>query len=212
MRPALSAQPSKQSTRPERSWPLFQCRKLSISAGWITRCPMRHKHTMGRTEVVKRHLYDTRFLPIPTGTSSCASRGKRKVRNLPETLVQYRRHSTNMSTVYRARLNETGVDIALREIRPELPDFRLTGTKSRNCAECCSKRVTARRKELGHDSAGFAALHRIKEAFQRKHPTSDPQHLLHAVVEAHTRYNHSGTRNAPRLLSARSFDLIEVGD
>jgi len=137
-------------------------------------CPMRQSTLMGRTEVVKRHRYDTKFLSYSDWDFVMRVSRKTEVRNLPETLVQYRRHNTNMSTVYRARLNETGVDIALREIRAELPEFAISRDE-----------IAALRRVLFEASDGpqkrtldatRQALQRyidLNKAFRDKHPTSN---------------------------------------
>jgi hypothetical protein len=91
--------------------------------------------------------------------------------------VQYRRHDTNMSTVYRARLNETGVDIALREIREELPDFTISRHEVAELRRVLFETTDGPQKRTL--DATRQALQRyigLNEAFREKHPTSDSQH------------------------------------
>ena len=50
-----------------------------------------------------------------------------EVRNLPEVLVQYRRHETNLTRLFTERLDKVGIDIALGEIGTEVPGFEISG-------------------------------------------------------------------------------------
>jgi glycosyltransferase involved in cell wall biosynthesis len=137
-------------------------------------CPMRQSTLMGRTEVVKRHRYDTKFLSYSDWDFVMRVSRKTEVRNLPETLVQYRRHYTNMSTVYRARLNETGVDIALREIRAELPEFAINRHEIAELRRVLFETTDGPQKRTL--DATRQALQRyidLNKAFREKHPTSN---------------------------------------
>ena len=147
---------------------------LAIRWMGLLDCPMRQSTLMGRTEVVKRHLYDTKFLSYSDWDFVMRVSRKTEARNLPETLVQYRRHDTNMSTVHRDRLNETGVDIALREIRAELPDFTISRDEIAELRRVLFETTDGPQKRTL--DATRQVLQRyidLKEAFQQKHPTAE---------------------------------------
>jgi hypothetical protein len=149
---------------------------LAIRWMGLLDCPMRQSTLMGRTEVVKRHLYDTKFLSYSDWDFVMRVSRETEVRNLSETQVQYRRHNTNMSTVYRARLNETGVDIALREIRKELPDFTISRHEIAELRRVLFETTDEPQKRTL--DATRQALQRyigLNEAFREKHPNSDPK-------------------------------------
>lgn len=148
----------------------------SLAIRWmgLLDCPMRQSTLMGRTEVVKRHLYDTKFASYSDWDFVMRVSRKTEVRNLPEILVQYRRHNTNMSTVYRARLNETGVDIALREIYSELPDFPITRHEVAELRRVLFETSDGTQKRtLDTTRQALQRYISLKEAFRQKHPTSD---------------------------------------
>jgi glycosyltransferase involved in cell wall biosynthesis len=147
--------------------------QTSLDIRWtgLLDCPMRQSTLMGRTEVVKRHLYDTKFASYSDWDFVMRVSRKTEVRNLPEVLVQYRRHNTNMSTVHRARLNETGVNIALREIHTELPDFMISRHEIAELRRVLFETTDGPQKRTL--DATRQALQRyidLNEAFRRKHP------------------------------------------
>lgn len=150
---------------------------LAIRWMGLLDCPMRQSTLMGRTEVVKRHLYDTNFPSYSDWDFVMRVSRKTEARNLPETLVQYRRHDTNMSTVYRARLNETGVEIALREIRTELPDFSINRDEVAELRHVLFEANDGEQKRtLDITRWALERYLELEEAFRQKHPTSDFQH------------------------------------
>lgn len=149
----------------------------AIAIRWmgLVECPMRQSSLMGRAETVKRHRYDENFPSYSDWDFIMRVARDTEVQNLPDTLVQYRRHSTNTSTVHRRRLDDKGIDIAYREIRTELPDFPITreevGEMRRVLlnagmpGEKKSLRVTRRVLERYLDLA---------EAFRKKYPDCNP--------------------------------------
>jgi len=137
-------------------------------------CPMRQSTLMGRTELVKRHLYDTKFLSYSDWDFVMRVSRETEVRNLSETLVHYRRHNTNMSTVYRARLNQAGVDIALREIRAELPHFTISRHEIAELRRVLFEATDAPQKRtLDATRRALQSYTGLNKAFREKYPTSN---------------------------------------
>ena len=147
---------------------------LAIRWMGLLDCPMRQSTLMGRTGIVKRHLYDPNFLSYSDWEFVMRVSRKTEVRNLPEVLVQYRRHHTNMSAVYRARLIETGVDIALREISSELPDFPINRDEVSELRRVLFKTTDGPQKRtLDTTRQALQRYISLEEAFRQKHPSSD---------------------------------------
>jgi glycosyltransferase involved in cell wall biosynthesis len=92
----------------------------------LLECPMRQPTLCGRSELMQQHLCSAQSPYYHDWDFIMRVARKSEVYNLPETLVQYRRHSTNTSKLYKAEFDEIGIDIAVREIRAELPDFPIS--------------------------------------------------------------------------------------
>jgi hypothetical protein len=99
---------------------------LSIRWMGLLECPMRQSSLLGYTQLIKQHRFDPQFPSYSDWEFIMRVGRNAEVRNLPDTLIQYRLHNTNMSKLHRARQDEIGIDIALREIRAELPDFPIS--------------------------------------------------------------------------------------
>jgi hypothetical protein len=124
---------------------------------------------MARTEIVRRHRYDPRFPSYSDWDFVMRVARATEVRNLPEVLVQYRRHKTNTSTVHRARLDEAGADIALREILRELPDFPISREQVWQLRSVLLG-AGDRKKSLSTTREALERYLDLSEAFRNKHP------------------------------------------
>jgi glycosyltransferase involved in cell wall biosynthesis len=143
----------------------------SIAIRWmgLLECPMRQSSLIGTTDVVKRHLYSTHFPFHPDWDFIMRVARDTEVWNLPETLVQYRRHNTNMSKVDRARVDETGIDLAVREIRAELPDFPITRQEVADLRWVLFGAGQRAKKSLPMTRQALRRYSELHQAFDRKH-------------------------------------------
>ncbi|MGZ4982689.1 MAG: glycosyltransferase family 2 protein [Chthoniobacterales bacterium] len=135
----------------------------------LLECPMRQSTLMGRTEIVRQHKYDARFPSYSDWDFVMRVARVSEVRNLPEVLVQYRRHSTNASSIHRARLDEAGADIALREILRELPDFPITREQVLQLRSVLLGAGNVE-KSLSTTREALERYLDLSEAFRNKHP------------------------------------------
>jgi glycosyltransferase involved in cell wall biosynthesis len=143
----------------------------AIAIRWmgLLECPMRQSSLIGRTELVKRHLYSAEFAFYPDWDFIMRVARDSEVCNLPETLVQYRRHNTNMSKINRARVDETGIDLALREIRAELPDFLITRQEVADLRWVLFGAGRRAEKSLPMTRQALRRYKELHQAFDRKH-------------------------------------------
>jgi glycosyltransferase involved in cell wall biosynthesis len=88
-------------------------------------CPIRHSALMGRASAFVDLRYDE-SLPINSDYDllSRAIR-KNKAANLPEVLVQYRKHPRNTSRVRHKEFIENGVHISRAAILHEFPEYKI---------------------------------------------------------------------------------------
>jgi len=128
---------------------------------------------MGRSDVMKRFRYDTRFASYSDWDFIMRVARENEVQNLPDVLVQYRRHQTNTSEIHRARLDQTGIEIALREIRAELPDFPISRTEVEQIRSVVlgTKLGSSVKKSLSMTRKVLERYLDLSEAFRKKHPT-----------------------------------------
>ncbi|MDQ6623233.1 MAG: glycosyltransferase family 2 protein [Verrucomicrobiota bacterium] len=148
-----------------------QMPETSTAIRWmgLLECPMRQSALIGRTEIVRQHIYDPRFPSYSDWDFVMRVARHSEVRNLPEVLVQYRRHRTNTSTVHRARLDEAGADIALREILRELPDFPITREQVWQLRSVLLG-AGDRKKSLSTTREALECYLDLSDAFRKKHP------------------------------------------
>ena len=143
----------------------------SIAIRWmgLLECPMRQSSLMGRTELVKRQLFSAQFPFYPDWDFIMRVARDTEVSNLPEMLVQYRRHNTNMSKINRARVDENGIDLALREIRAELPDFPITRQEIADLRWVLFGAGQRTEKSLAMTRMVLRRYTQLQHAFNRKH-------------------------------------------
>lgn len=146
----------------------------SIAVRWmgLLDCPMRQSSLFGRTEVVMRHRYSTDFPFYPDWDFVMRVARDTGVCNLPEALVQYRRHNTNMSALNRAAMNQAGIEIALREIRAELPNFPITRSEVADLRWVLRGEGERAEKSLATTRSALKRYRELTQAFQRKYKVS----------------------------------------
>jgi glycosyltransferase involved in cell wall biosynthesis len=143
----------------------------SIAIRWmgLLQCPMRQSSLIGRTELVKRHLYSAQFPFYPDWDFIMRVARHTEVCNLTETLVQYRRHDTNMSKINRTGVDENGIDLAFREIQAELPDFPITRQEVADLRWVLFDAGKRAEKSLPMTRMALRRYARLKNAFDRKY-------------------------------------------
>ncbi|MFL6515024.1 MAG: glycosyltransferase family 2 protein [Chthoniobacterales bacterium] len=142
---------------------------LAIQWMGLLDCPMRQSSLMGRTEVVKRH----RYADLPNYSDwDFVMRVAREaeVRNLPDTFIQYRRHATNITKLFGVRLDDIGIDLALREIRTELPEFAISRHEVAELrAVLFGTQHGAEKKSLEISKRALERYLDLENAFRQKH-------------------------------------------
>ena len=160
----------------------IQMPESAVAIRWLglMECPMRQSSLMGRSEMVKRHRYDEHFQSYSDWDFIMRVARDSEVQNLPEVLVQYRRHTTNTSSVHRARLDHMGIDIACREIRKELPDFSITPEEVAEMRQVAAG--AAGKKSLALTRRALERYLDLSEAFRAKYPDYNPATLPPTVA------------------------------
>lgn len=89
-------------------------------------CPMRQSSLTARRDLARQHQYDDRFLSLSDWDFIQRMLGRTEAANLPEVLVRYRSHPTNVSHTQFERAVETGALLSHHAIKSALPDFEIT--------------------------------------------------------------------------------------
>ena len=145
---------------------------------------MRQSSLMGRSGIVKRHRYDERFQSYSDWDLIMRVARDGEIRNLAEVLVQYRRHTTNTSSVHCARLDQAGIEIVCSEIRRELPDFLITPDEVAEIRQVAAGAAsTPGKKSLAMTRRALQRYLDLSEAFRAEYPDYSPATLLSAVAE-----------------------------
>jgi glycosyltransferase involved in cell wall biosynthesis len=138
-------------------------------------CPMRQSSVMGRSELVKRHRYDARFPNYSDWDFIMRVSREAEVRNLSDVLVQYRRHETNLTKLNSNRLDKIGIDLALREIRSELPDFAIDRDEIADIrAVLFGTSQGAEQKSLAMARRAVERYLDLEQAFRQRYPEHAP--------------------------------------
>jgi len=146
---------------------------LEIRWRGLLETPMLQSTMMGRSEVVKRHRSDPKFRVNDDWDFAMRVARDTETRNLPEVLVRCHRHGTNLTTVYRARVNETAIEIALREIGIELPGFSISPSEVAELRRVVFDiRDGAQKRTLDTTRQALDRFIRLRDAFWQKHSTS----------------------------------------
>jgi glycosyltransferase involved in cell wall biosynthesis len=89
-------------------------------------CPMRQSSLTARRDLARQHHYNERFLSLSDWDFIQRMLENTEAANLPEVLVRYRSHPTNVSHTQFRRAVETGAHLSHHAIKSALPDFEIT--------------------------------------------------------------------------------------
>jgi len=142
-----------------------------IAIRWmgLLECPMRQPTLCGRTELMQQHICSAESSYYHDWDFIMRVARESEVYNLPETLVQYRRHSTNTSKLYKAQFDEIGIDIALREIRAGFPDFPISRDEVANMRWVLFGAGQRAGKSLAMTRRVLSQYRELQQAFQNKY-------------------------------------------
>lgn len=124
-------------------------RDLEIRWTALLECPLRQSAIMVRTELARDLKYSEQFLSYSDYDFMSRLLHVTRAANLPEVLVQYRRHATNISTRHKDRLIRSGMKISHAAIRAELPAYAIEmHDVTRLRAVFCDQDIADRPKSL----------------------------------------------------------------